>query len=94
VAAVTLELNWHLMVVTPSETVVQFAELSAQLGVMNNANENASRVRIRLAMTGPPWVSEEFQWKWAHEKLGVLRVMAGLSRPHTANAGTIFADNL
>jgi hypothetical protein len=57
---------------------------------MNNAKESTNRVRIRLAMTGPPWVSEEFQWKWAHEKLGVLRVMAGLSRQHTTDAGTIF----
>jgi len=30
----------------------------------------------------------------APAKLGVLRVMAGLSRQHTANTGTIFADSL
>jgi len=44
-------------------------------------------------MTGPPWVSEEFFMAGAYEQLGVLRVIAGLSRHIPPARGRFFADS-
>jgi hypothetical protein len=51
------------VIVQDGATVLSLLHVAAQFGITNNANENARNARIRLAMTGPPWVSESFTGK-------------------------------